>query len=212
VPEKLVDIPSVSGEIGRRKDILRCAEVAAELLDEAGAKVDILERDAQDRYPTVFGPLDVDPKLPTVIVYNHLDVQPANPAGEGWETDPFDMVLDKDPASTAAGGRRTTRAPPSPCSMARGSRIPREHPLPLELEELSSTEPRPQATEPGRRQWRRVRRQRTSPTTTDTGPQTTESGPQATESGPQTTESGPQTTESGPQTTYVSPTSSKPLP
>ena len=58
----------MSGEIGRRKDILRCAEVAAELLDEAGAKVDILERNAQDRYPIVFGSLNVDPKLPTVTV------------------------------------------------------------------------------------------------------------------------------------------------
>jgi acetylornithine deacetylase/succinyl-diaminopimelate desuccinylase-like protein len=45
-------------------------------------------------HPIVLGTLGRDPHLPTVTVYNHLDVQPANEPG--WLTDPFRMTVDGD--------------------------------------------------------------------------------------------------------------------
>ena len=38
--------------------------------------------------PLVFGNLGDDPKKKTVLIYGHLDVQPAL-KGDGWNTEPF---------------------------------------------------------------------------------------------------------------------------
>jgi acetylornithine deacetylase/succinyl-diaminopimelate desuccinylase-like protein len=49
--------------------------------------------------PVVQGRLITGPRNPTVAVYNHLDVQPADPAG--WSSDPFILAI--------TGGRYTGR-------------------------------------------------------------------------------------------------------
>ena len=43
-------------------------------------------------FPMVLGRFIQDPSFPTVTVYNHLDVQPAD--GDGWHTPPFKLTRD----------------------------------------------------------------------------------------------------------------------
>jgi acetylornithine deacetylase/succinyl-diaminopimelate desuccinylase-like protein len=80
----LVDIPSVSMEPGRHADVRRCADLACAYLREAGAEAEVIPTQG---LPLVLGRMIQDPSFPTVTVYNHLDVQPAD--SEGWRTEPF---------------------------------------------------------------------------------------------------------------------------
>jgi acetylornithine deacetylase/succinyl-diaminopimelate desuccinylase-like protein len=82
----LVEIPSVSMEPGRHGDVRRCAKLACAYLRELGAEARVVETKG---LPLVHGRLIQDPSFPTVTIYNHLDVQPAD--GEGWTTSPFHL-------------------------------------------------------------------------------------------------------------------------
>ncbi|HTY53503.1 MAG TPA: M20/M25/M40 family metallo-hydrolase [Methanomicrobiales archaeon] len=84
----LVGIPSVSSEPGHAPDVQRCAEAAAGLLTGIGARVEIMPTGG---HPVISGALAARPGNPTVALYNHLDVQPADPAE--WDTDPFSLTL-----------------------------------------------------------------------------------------------------------------------
>jgi acetylornithine deacetylase/succinyl-diaminopimelate desuccinylase-like protein len=88
---ELVEIPSVSVDPERRADVRRAAEYAADLLREAGADVTVYETGG---HPLVHGRLRRDDRFPTITVYNHLDVQPANEPE--WRSDPFRLVADGD--------------------------------------------------------------------------------------------------------------------
>lgn len=44
--------------------------------------------------PVLFGTLGKDPKKKTLLVYGHLDVQPAQKS-DGWDTEPF-LLVEKD--------------------------------------------------------------------------------------------------------------------
>jgi acetylornithine deacetylase/succinyl-diaminopimelate desuccinylase-like protein len=113
VLEKIVEIPSVSVEPGRKADTRRAAEYAVSLLKSFGGTAKLYETKG---HPIVHGRFDRDPKYPTVTIYNHLDVQPAE--GPDWRTDPFDFAKegdkymgrgttdDKGPAITALYGAR----------------------------------------------------------------------------------------------------------
>lgn len=81
---RLVEIPSVSMDPAHKADMRRCADEAAQCLREVGAEVELVPTGGQ---PLVVGRLIRDPALPTVTIYNHLDVQPAD-ASE-WKTPPF---------------------------------------------------------------------------------------------------------------------------
>lgn len=105
---QLVGIPTVSADPAHREDIDRCARLAVELLTEAGFKARAVPTSGN---PLVFGRLVQDPSFPTLTLYNHLDVQPADPSE--WRTDPFALSVqagryygrgatdDKGPAITA---------------------------------------------------------------------------------------------------------------
>ncbi|MGH9940470.1 MAG: M20/M25/M40 family metallo-hydrolase [Blastocatellia bacterium] len=80
----LVETPSISSDPERRGDIHRCGEIATQYLRDLGAKAESVSTPG---YPVVFGSLGADPKNPTVTIYNHLDVQPAD-ASE-WHKAPF---------------------------------------------------------------------------------------------------------------------------
>src|SRR5215467_16186096 len=72
--QQIVEIPTVSVEPGRKGDVRRGAEWAVAALESAGAKATLHDTAG---HPIVYGRFDRGPGLPTVTVYNHLDVQPA---------------------------------------------------------------------------------------------------------------------------------------
>lgn len=80
----LVEAPSVSSDPERLGDIRKCGELAAEFLRGVGAEAEMVETPGN---PVVFGSLVTDKNNPTVTIYNHLDVQPADPAE--WHKSPF---------------------------------------------------------------------------------------------------------------------------
>jgi acetylornithine deacetylase/succinyl-diaminopimelate desuccinylase-like protein len=86
----LLSIPSVSADPKFATDVVKAAEYTANKLREAGAdKVELCETAG---YPIVYGEKLVDPSLPTVLVYGHYDVQPADPY-ELWTSPPFEPVI-----------------------------------------------------------------------------------------------------------------------
>ncbi len=87
---ELLRMPSVSTDVKYKKDILASAEFLKEKLIEAGAdKVQVFPTKG---YPIVYGEKMVDEKLPTVLVYGHYDVQPADPL-HLWTTPPFEPEI-----------------------------------------------------------------------------------------------------------------------
>ena len=86
----LLRIPSVSADPKFKDDVLRTAEYVKAKLLAAGAENVTLEQ--TKGYPVVYGDKIIDPKLPTVLVYGHYDVQPADPY-ELWHSPPFEPVI-----------------------------------------------------------------------------------------------------------------------
>jgi len=88
----LLRIPSVSADTKYKGDVLKTAEAVKQRLTEAGAdKVEICQTKG---FPVVYGEKIIDPKKPTVIVYGHYDVQPADPLNL-WDSPPFEPVIKK---------------------------------------------------------------------------------------------------------------------
>jgi len=87
---ELLRIPSVSARKEHNEDMISCAKAVQQSLLSAGAdKAEIIRTDG---HPIVYGEKIIDPKLPTVLVYGHYDVQPADPL-ELWHSGPFDPVI-----------------------------------------------------------------------------------------------------------------------
>lgn len=88
----LLKIPTVSADSAYAKEVIRGAEKVAEFLKEAGAEnVEICKTAG---HPIVYGEKIIDQALPTVLVYGHYDVQPADPI-ELWTSPPFEPVVKK---------------------------------------------------------------------------------------------------------------------
>lgn len=86
----LLRIPSISAKPDHHEFMLKCAEQWQTLLKEAGAdNVDIFPTEGN---PVVFARKDINPALPTVMVYGHYDVMPAEPL-EQWQTEPFEPQI-----------------------------------------------------------------------------------------------------------------------
>ena len=87
---ELLRIPSVSARSEHKQDMMACAELVKKRLIEAGAdKAVIIQTEG---HPIVYGEKITDPSLPTVLVYGHYDVQPADPL-ELWTSGPFEPVI-----------------------------------------------------------------------------------------------------------------------
>lgn len=89
---EILRIPSVSADPKYKEDVARCAESVADHLRKAGA--DAVEICATEGHPIVYGEKMIDPSKPTVLVYGHYDVQPADPF-ELWHTPPFEPTIRK---------------------------------------------------------------------------------------------------------------------
>ena len=83
-------IPSVSADPKFHADILKAANYLKLRLEEAG--VQNLEICPTAGNPIVYGDYVTDPGKPTVLVYGHYDVQPADPY-ELWTSPPFEPVI-----------------------------------------------------------------------------------------------------------------------
>ena len=88
----LLKIPSISADSNYKKDVINTAEVVKNRLAEAGC--DLVEICKTPGYPIVYGEKIIDPKLPTILVYGHYDVQPPDPIGL-WDSPPFEPVIKK---------------------------------------------------------------------------------------------------------------------
>ena len=87
---ELIRIPSISSEAEHKPDMYRCAEKWRELLLAAGAdRAEVYETAGN---PVAYGEKIIDPALPTVLVYGHMDVMPVDPV-ELWNTTPFEPVI-----------------------------------------------------------------------------------------------------------------------
>jgi acetylornithine deacetylase/succinyl-diaminopimelate desuccinylase-like protein len=86
-------IPSVSADSTRKQDVRKAAEFLREKLAAAGVdKVEICETKG---HPIVYAEKIINPSLPTVLVYGHYDVQPADPVNL-WDSPPFEPVIKDD--------------------------------------------------------------------------------------------------------------------
>jgi acetylornithine deacetylase/succinyl-diaminopimelate desuccinylase-like protein len=86
----LLRIPSVSADSKFSEDVKKTADFVAEKLKEAGA--DNVEICPTAGHPIVYGEKIIDASLPTVLVYGHYDVQPADPL-DLWHSPPFEPVI-----------------------------------------------------------------------------------------------------------------------
>jgi acetylornithine deacetylase/succinyl-diaminopimelate desuccinylase-like protein len=86
----LIRIPSISSIESHKPDMYKAAEMWKKILLDAGA--DMAEIHETEGNPITYGEKIIDPALPTVIVYGHMDVMPVDPI-ELWHTDPFEPVI-----------------------------------------------------------------------------------------------------------------------
>jgi len=87
---ELLRIPSVSADPKHKGDVAKAAEYVKKKLSDAGAdKVEVFPTKG---HPIVYGEKIIDPKLPTIVVYGHYDVQPADPINL-WTSPPFEPVI-----------------------------------------------------------------------------------------------------------------------
>ncbi|WP_298766385.1 dipeptidase [uncultured Polaribacter sp.] len=88
----LLKIPSVSADSKYKKEVLQTADFILDSLKKAGCdKVELCETPG---YPIIYGEKIIDKNLPTVLVYGHYDVQPADPL-ELWDSPPYEPVIKK---------------------------------------------------------------------------------------------------------------------
>ncbi len=86
----LLKIPSVSADPKFKEDVFEAANFLKSQMINLG--LDAVEICPTDGYPIVYGEKIVDEKLPTVLVYGHYDVQPADPY-ELWNSPPFEPAV-----------------------------------------------------------------------------------------------------------------------
>lgn len=103
---ELLKIPSVSADPNYKKDVLKTADAIKNSLEKAGC--DTVEIYQTDGYPIVYGEKTINKNLPTVLVYGHYDVQPADPI-ELWDSPPYEPII------------KTTEKHPEGAIFARGA-------------------------------------------------------------------------------------------
>ncbi|MCB0508237.1 MAG: dipeptidase [Chitinophagales bacterium] len=107
--QELIDwlkIPSVSADPKFKDDVLRAAEYLKTQFEKVGMEnVTLLPTKG---YPVVYAEKITDKHKPTVLVYGHYDVQPADPY-ELWDSPPYEPVV------------KTTETHPQGAIFARGA-------------------------------------------------------------------------------------------
>ena len=86
----LLRIPSISADPKYTNDVLRCAQNLKAGFDSIG--LDNVEVISTKGHPIVYGEKILNDSWPTVLIYGHYDVQPADPL-DLWDAEPFDPVV-----------------------------------------------------------------------------------------------------------------------
>lgn len=86
----LIRIPSVSARPEHKEDMIKAAEYIKAAILTAGA--DKAELKSTKGFPVVYAEKMIDPSKPTVLVYGHYDVQPAEPL-ELWKSPAFEPEI-----------------------------------------------------------------------------------------------------------------------
>lgn len=86
----LLRIPSVSAKEENKDDMYRAVNFLKDSLLMAGADRAEVYRTAG--HPVLYCEKIISPDIPTILIYGHYDVQPAEPF-ELWETNPFEPVI-----------------------------------------------------------------------------------------------------------------------
>jgi acetylornithine deacetylase/succinyl-diaminopimelate desuccinylase-like protein len=87
---ELIAIPSVSADPGHREDVKRAGEWVCDLIRRIGGTAELTPFGERE---LVLGDIPASNgagEAPTVLVYNHFDVQPPAPL-DLWESDPFEL-------------------------------------------------------------------------------------------------------------------------
>ena len=88
--DELASIPSISALPEHKEDMLACAERWRQLLLEAGADEAMIM--PSEGHPLVYAEKRISPEAPTVLIYAHYDVMPAEPL-ELWKSQPFEPEI-----------------------------------------------------------------------------------------------------------------------
>jgi len=129
--KKFVDIASVSMEPERKGEVEKAAEFGMELLKKAGASAKVVKTKG---YPVVVGEFHFGKEAPTVTIYNHLDVQPADPSE--WIKPPFKMGIENGVYS----GRGTTDDKGPALSVFYAAKYAHDNGIPLNIKFIWETE------------------------------------------------------------------------
>jgi len=103
---ELLKIPSISADSAYKNDVLKTAQAVKVSLQKAGC--DVVEVCETKGYPVVYGEKMINSNLPTILVYGHYDVQPADPI-DLWDSLPFEPII------------KTTELHPEGAVFARGA-------------------------------------------------------------------------------------------
>src|SRR3990167_5764629 len=87
--KKLVAIPSVSTDPGRRNEIMEAAKFIRKELSALGCTIKFLQY--RNYPPLILGQKIVDKSAKTIGIYAHYDVQPEDPV-EKWSSPPFELT------------------------------------------------------------------------------------------------------------------------
>lgn len=124
---QFVEIPSISCDPAHTDDIRKMVDLTVETIQKFGGKTEVYQ--ANRGNPVLHGVFDVDKSLPTVTVYNHMDVQPASRETEPWDTEPFAFTRKGD----SYFGRGTTDDKGPALSALYGARAAREAKVPVNI-------------------------------------------------------------------------------
>jgi len=88
--KELIAIPSISTDPGHKADVQRCAEWLRAHLEGLG--MEQTEVFPTAGHPAVYGEWLNAPGRPTLLLYGHYDVQPADPVAR-WTSPPFEATV-----------------------------------------------------------------------------------------------------------------------
>jgi acetylornithine deacetylase/succinyl-diaminopimelate desuccinylase-like protein len=124
---QMVEVPSVSSDPAHASDMHRMAQLATHCLEQFGAKASIVKTSG---HPGVSGEWFAGRQYPSLTIYNHLDVQPANEPE--WRQAPFTFYKDGERYC----GRGTTDDKGPALTALFAARYAREAGIPLNIRVL----------------------------------------------------------------------------